>query len=319
MAAQRHGRCEPLAGPERLAQPAETRTDVSVERAIVRLLRARLGSEPVDAAIGHARRVVLEHMASPQPQPLLPLLVTELGYAQTWIGDLAEAEVNLTTAAALSRPRGFPMLRAAALSHLAMTLHMQGREQGGAEVADEALEQLAELAWHPDFIRARSELVRDLARPRRAWPPEGTDRAGPGTAASAARGRPPRTLLGQDPRGPGGAGLRLGHRRRAGAAAPALHGAAPGAPARHPADGAGVPRQPRRRRACPAPARARRREALGAGGEAALLAGLRHEIGGDRKAAVAAFVEAEEDAVRRPAGDPRVRADLPRAAARRPR
>ena len=49
--------------------------------------------------------------AAPSPMPELPLLLNELAITQNWLGDLAEAEVNLTTAIGLCRTRNLPALR----------------------------------------------------------------------------------------------------------------------------------------------------------------------------------------------------------------
>ena len=115
--------------------------------------------------MSHARGVVRRHPGRTEPQPLLPLLFAELGVAQTWIGDLTEAEVNLTTAVTLCQTRGLTTLQAAAASHLALNLHMQGRERASGEVAAEALRLIAgDAAWKPVFIEARAGLAGDLAR-----------------------------------------------------------------------------------------------------------------------------------------------------------
>ena len=122
------------------AANAETNESLCPRVACTRLLRALLGNEPLAAAVGHARRVVLAQMRASAPEPLLPLLLTQLGVAQGWLGDLTEAEVNLTTAAALGRARGLHRLAASALSHLALIVYMQGRENTCIDIAQEALE-----------------------------------------------------------------------------------------------------------------------------------------------------------------------------------
>ena len=131
--------------------------------ACARLIRARVGAEPLLAAVGHARKVVLAHMRMSAPAPLLPLLVAELGITQSWLGDLTEAEVNLTGAVALSRARGLPRLTDAALSHLAFTLYMQGHERSCIEIANEVLEGAVE-GPEPDYVSARALMARDLAQ-----------------------------------------------------------------------------------------------------------------------------------------------------------
>ena len=63
-----------------------------------RLRPADAGPAGAGAAGGrrHGGRVVLLDHASSLTLAVLPLLHVELGVAQTWLGDLAEAEVNLT-------------------------------------------------------------------------------------------------------------------------------------------------------------------------------------------------------------------------------
>ena len=132
--------------------------------ACARLLRARMGIEPLVAAIGHARKVVLARMHTSTVEPLVPVLVAELGMAQGWLGDLTESEVNLTTAVSLSRARGLDRLTTACLSYLALVLFMQGRENSCIEIANEALDRTSVAGPRPDYLRARALLARDLAR-----------------------------------------------------------------------------------------------------------------------------------------------------------
>jgi LuxR family transcriptional regulator, maltose regulon positive regulatory protein len=145
------------------AETLEKPDELCPQMACARLLRARMGGEPMDAAIGHARRVVLAQMTASAPGPLLPLLIAELGMAQAWLGELGEAEVNLTTAISLSRAQGLGSLTAAALSHLALTLFMQGRESACIEIAEAALQQLPANESARAFVRARALLARQLA------------------------------------------------------------------------------------------------------------------------------------------------------------
>jgi LuxR family maltose regulon positive regulatory protein len=145
------------------ADALESPDELCARAACCRLLRARMGSEPIAAAIGHARKVVLAHMRASAPEPLLPLLIAELGMAQAWLGDLTEAEVNLTTAVSLSRARGMTMLTTASLSHLALTLYMQGRESACIEIANEALARIAPHEGRAGVVEARALLARELA------------------------------------------------------------------------------------------------------------------------------------------------------------
>jgi ATP/maltotriose-dependent transcriptional regulator MalT len=132
--------------------------------ACMRLMRARLGLEPMFAAVGHARRVVLLAHRGTTPMPEFPLLLNELAITQNWLGDLAEAEVNFTTAIGLCRTRSLPALTICAMTHLAFTQFMQGRERACAEVATEALGLLGnELPWRPYFAPTRARVAIDLA------------------------------------------------------------------------------------------------------------------------------------------------------------
>jgi LuxR family maltose regulon positive regulatory protein len=145
------------------AAEIEEADELCPQVACARLLRARMGAEPPVAAIGHARKVVLARMGTSTVEPLLPLLIGELGMAQGWLGDLTEAEVNLSSAVALSRARGLNGLTTASLSHLALTLYMQGRESAAIEIANEVVAMVPEGGIRPGYIRARALLARELA------------------------------------------------------------------------------------------------------------------------------------------------------------
>jgi LuxR family transcriptional regulator, maltose regulon positive regulatory protein len=133
----------------------------SARAACMRLMRARLGLEPMYAAVGHAQRVVLAaHRRSNLPE--LPLLLSELGITQSWLGDLAEAQVNLTTTISLCSTRDLTALALRAMTHLAFTHYMQGRERACTEVAQEALDLLTEdLPWR-HYARTRATVAFQL-------------------------------------------------------------------------------------------------------------------------------------------------------------
>src|SRR4051812_13206904 len=129
-------------------------------RACLRLWRARLGLEPMYAALGYAKRVMI---ASRNKQShddayasVLPFLAMELGVAQNWLGELSEAEASLSIAVGLAQAQGQPALVVSALSHLAFTQFMAGREHTCAEVATEALSRLESA----DVYRARNSPTR---------------------------------------------------------------------------------------------------------------------------------------------------------------
>jgi ATP/maltotriose-dependent transcriptional regulator MalT len=128
--------------------------------ACIRLLRARLGLEPLAPAVGHAQRVVLESHRDGVNDDVMPQLLAELGITQNWTGDLVHAQVNLTTAIGLCRSRDLPVLAISATTHLALTEYMAGREHSARQVATEALAMLGDvLPWRPQFAFARASVV----------------------------------------------------------------------------------------------------------------------------------------------------------------
>jgi ATP/maltotriose-dependent transcriptional regulator MalT len=142
---------------DRALEVEQTTDTSSVRAACMRLMRARLGLEPMYAAVGRAQRVVLvAHRRTSNHVPELPLLLSELGITQSWLGDLAEAQVNLTTTISLCSTRDLTALALRAMTHLAFTHYMQGRERACTEVAQEALDRLTEdLPWrHYAWTRA---------------------------------------------------------------------------------------------------------------------------------------------------------------------
>lgn len=138
--------------------PGPTGDDDSAMHACLRLMRARLGAESVEAAVTHAELIVAEWRCS--HQHVWPQLLTELGILQNWIGELTQAEANLTRAIELCRLRGLTSLAATATSHLACTQLMAGRERAAVEVATEALSLLAvALPSHPPLVGTRATLA----------------------------------------------------------------------------------------------------------------------------------------------------------------
>ncbi|WP_454855121.1 LuxR C-terminal-related transcriptional regulator [Promicromonospora soli] len=137
--------------------------------ACVRLWRVALGLEPAYAAVGHAKRVVVASQTRPAVREanaeVLPVLVNELGIAQNWLGELPEAETSLTLAVSLSHSQGLPTLGMCALSHLAFTQYMRGRESACIELATEVLVAAgAPGARRLRFVAARASLAQLLAR-----------------------------------------------------------------------------------------------------------------------------------------------------------
>lgn len=137
--------------------------------ACVRLWRVALGLEPAYAAVGHAKRVVVASQTRPAVREanadVLPVLAAELGVTQNWLGELTEAETSLTLAVSLSRSNGLAPLGVHALSHLAFTQYMRGRENACVELAGEVLVAAdAPGARTLPFVTARAGLARLLAR-----------------------------------------------------------------------------------------------------------------------------------------------------------
>ncbi|GAB3170484.1 hypothetical protein GCM10027059_37030 [Myceligenerans halotolerans] len=148
---------------------ARRRPNLDARVACVRLWRAALGREPLYAAAGHARRVLEASLSravvGEANADVLPVLAYELGTAQNWLGELTEAETSLTTAVSLSRSQGLLSLDVSALSQLAFTQYMQGRESTCVELADQALAALGVPDGpHTRIVAARAGLARLLAR-----------------------------------------------------------------------------------------------------------------------------------------------------------
>ncbi|MBL0885130.1 LuxR C-terminal-related transcriptional regulator [Myceligenerans indicum] len=169
---------------------ARGKRDLDARIACVRLWRAALGREPVYAATGHAKRVLDASLSRPavgeDNAEALPVLAHELGTAQNWLGELTEAETSLTIAISLSRSQGLVSLGAGALSHLALTQYMQGRESTCVELAGQVpAAPDAPDGPHARIVAARAGLARLLALPEDP-PSENPPSAGPVPSPAAA-------------------------------------------------------------------------------------------------------------------------------------
>lgn len=145
------------------AADEQTPTD-RLHLACVRLMRATLGLEPSGDAIVCARQTIAraqEGQATGETDPTaLPLLVWQLGTTLNWVGDLPEAETHLTTALSLCRSHGLYKLEASALSHLAFTEFMSGREHASVELALDAMAMAdAPYPLRPRFAPSRAALA----------------------------------------------------------------------------------------------------------------------------------------------------------------
>ena len=144
------------AGPGEQPSPAQV--------ACSHLWRAKLGLEPLGAAVDRAERLVAELVEQDEitgaDTQAFPLLLMELGAAQGWTGALDSATTNFATAMVLCRSQGLSALSAAAMTHLAMTEFMAGHDRAAAEVATEAFSMLGEGgAWRLRFSPSRAGLA----------------------------------------------------------------------------------------------------------------------------------------------------------------
>lgn len=135
----------------------------ALQIACVRLMRSRLGLEPMPDAVAHAERVLADDRRA-AADALVPVLLCELAVTHNWLGRLDEATGGLNTALQLSRSRELPAMTAVALSHLAFTEFMRGNEASAIEVADEVLAMSAGRPWQARFSRSRALLVHELAQ-----------------------------------------------------------------------------------------------------------------------------------------------------------
>ncbi|MDH2416009.1 LuxR C-terminal-related transcriptional regulator [Nocardioides sp. CER19] len=138
--------------------------DADVEIACVRLWRARLGLEPLYPALGYAKRIVRLWLARSSPSGAhareLAVLINEVGVTCAWLGDLTEAEADLTLAISLSKSEGLGAMEAWAMTHLAQTIYMSGRESAASAMAVDALGRLDEPdVWHTRFAPSRAMLT----------------------------------------------------------------------------------------------------------------------------------------------------------------
>jgi LuxR family transcriptional regulator, maltose regulon positive regulatory protein len=113
----------------------------AAQLACAHLWRALLGLEPLETAVrgGERAAAMLEDGELTRVDTWVQLvLLTTLGAAQGWLGELDDSRANLVTALALCRSHEVPALAAWAMTHLAMTEYMAGHESTAAEVATEA-------------------------------------------------------------------------------------------------------------------------------------------------------------------------------------
>ncbi|WP_232523058.1 MULTISPECIES: LuxR C-terminal-related transcriptional regulator [Nocardioides] len=145
-----------------LHEPQPNTPDSVLHLATARLMRSRLGLEPTALAIEHGERVAAD--AASQAPASLPMLLCEIAITQNWTGDLEAAEEHLSAAVRLSQSHDLPLLGVVALSHLAFTEYMRGRESAAIEVAEEVLAQVEARGLDADYSVGRARLVRQLSQ-----------------------------------------------------------------------------------------------------------------------------------------------------------
>jgi DNA-binding CsgD family transcriptional regulator len=136
-----------------------------LQAACSRLHLSRTGTEPVGKAVAEGRDVLERHQQSAGGEPYVALLLLELGVAENWLGDLTAAELHLSEAVVTSRSHGLETVSLEALSHLALTHFMAGRERPAHDLALEVLAACVSGDHDGQVLepsRRRAELARQL-------------------------------------------------------------------------------------------------------------------------------------------------------------
>jgi DNA-binding CsgD family transcriptional regulator len=137
----------------------------------VRLHRSRSGAEPVGEAVEAARSLVDGSRSTSSQDPFLSVVLVELGAAENWLGDLSRAEEHLSEAVLVGRSDELGPVTAEALSHLAITQLMAGRDQACHDLATECLALCEQDATRSAATRARAEVARLLVELQsQPWP-----------------------------------------------------------------------------------------------------------------------------------------------------
>ena len=128
----------------------------------IRLRRSRGNGEHHEDLVAAALHEVRRAAGGSSPDPHLPLVLLEVGVAENWLGRLADAEEHLGEAVLLSRAEGLATTAAEALSHLALTQFMLGREQACHDLAGESIALVERHPRTAASTRCRAELARML-------------------------------------------------------------------------------------------------------------------------------------------------------------
>ena len=122
---------------EPVRDPAQTHLLTATERAVAGLLGAQLGLEPMEPAARAAADLV-RTPTGPVRAGHRALLLALTGIAQTWLGDLGDAESSLSSAILAARSEGARPLEDVAVAGLALTEYLRGREPSAAELLGRA-------------------------------------------------------------------------------------------------------------------------------------------------------------------------------------
>ncbi|TYB57220.1 tetratricopeptide repeat protein [Nonomuraea sp. PA05] len=114
--------------------------------------------DDVDTALEHYRLAARHYDATPGSDQIVATYLTAIGRILLDRGAYQDAVAQLQAAARRSRE---PAIQ----TELAWALWYVGRESGAVDVLDSALRQSGE---RPEILRARGEILSDLARPERA-------------------------------------------------------------------------------------------------------------------------------------------------------
>lgn len=142
-------------------------TEHSVDRvqiSCVRIMLGLIGLGPLEDSVRQATDV-LRDSGGGERDAALPAALVLLGSAQNWLGDLDGARESLTSAAWLGRREELPWIAAAALSHLAFTELMVGNEPACEQLSTQALDLLDSLGPDiPPQLRTPALVAQRLAR-----------------------------------------------------------------------------------------------------------------------------------------------------------
>ncbi|PKH40931.1 hypothetical protein CXG46_10735 [Nocardioides alpinus] len=134
----------------------------SLQLHTVRLHRARSTGEHADELVTAALDDVRRAGEAPVHDPYLALALLQVGVAENWLGRLRDAEAHLSEAVTVGRAEGLVATTAEALTHLALTQVMLGREQAALELAEEAIDLVEQHPGTSHVARTRADLVRML-------------------------------------------------------------------------------------------------------------------------------------------------------------